>query len=158
MRFQPSVRLAAGALLFIAAGACGPDAVAQFSGGPKPGTLPSPVRGVVQQPGQITAQQLQQIQLLRYLQSRSGGGVKRGVPQFVPFGQPFGNPAAMMQQFQQQPQTTQPAKDKTAANKAAAERRAEAEAQREERKKLTRERAEKRKQEAANRKAKGGPA
>jgi hypothetical protein len=152
MRHKLTVRLFVVTVSLLSLGALAPAAHAQFSGGAKPETLPSPVRGSVQQAAQPTPEQIQKLYFLRYLQQRSGGGVKRGVPQFIPFGQPVMNPAAMLPQGQQaQPATTRPAKDKSAANKAAAERRAEAEAQREERRRLTRERAEKRKQEASQR-------
>ncbi len=103
----------------------------------------------------ITNEQLQQLAWLRFLQGRSGGGVRRGVPQFVPFGNnqmPFGYPMATggVAPIQGQNGAAQNSDD----DMKSSERRTEAQAAREERKRKTQERAEKRKAELAERRAK----
>lgn len=146
--------LAASSLLLLAA-----PARAQFFGNPGSGVTPtaplvSPTGGEAPQGNtKFTPKQIQQLYLLRYLQSRSGGGVKRGVPQFIPFGaQPFmGN---MMSSQQATPAQQDPADAPDAGgHKSAAEMRADYEAAREVRRQKTRERAERREQEAAARRA-----
>ena len=133
----------------------GEPASAQFTQGLPPSPLPQN-NALQNQP--VTSKQIQQMMMLRYLQQRSGGGVKRGTPQMIPFGNPF--MGSMMAQQQQQQQTQQGFGGQTAdpqaksGKKSTADKKADAQAAREERKRLARERAEQRKKDAADRRAK----
>jgi hypothetical protein len=104
---------------------------------------------------------LQQLAMLRYLQGRSGGGVKRGVPQFIPFGgggMPFDNQmnqgGGMPMQGQGGGAVAATDPDAKPGKKSVAEKKAEAEAAREAKKQKARERAEKRKADLAARRGK----
>lgn len=107
----------------------------------------------------VSAEQLQKLAWIRYLQGRSGGGsgnVRRGVPQFVPMGgqMPFGN--TMNQGGATQPQAGGADPDADRDEKTIAEKKADYAAAREEKKRKAKERAEKRKAELAERRAKSG--
>jgi hypothetical protein len=135
------VTLAVLAIVSIAAQA----ATAQFTGPITPPQLPSPVQpSVTSNPAGNSGRTIQQIMMLRYLQQRSGGGVKRGVPQFIPFGNQGGFVPQALQQ------DAPPAVDTN--KKSNEDKKAEYQAAREAKKKAAQERAEKRK--AAR--AKGG--
>ena len=118
-------------------------AVAQFTGPTTPPNVPLPTSpatsGGTQQ--NASAKTVQQMMMLRYLQQRSGGGVKRGTPQFIPFG----NSGFVPQGMPAQQDSTQDASSASSNKKSAEEKKAEYQAAREEKKKAARERAEKRK-------------
>ncbi len=140
-----TIAVGLGCILLMSGGA----ARAQFSGPVVPPNLPIPTQGGLNTlPSNVNSSDIQKLLLLRALQQRSrtgGGGVKTGVPQFIPFGNNF-MPNMMQQQMapvvQQEPK---------AGGKTVEEKKAEYQAAREERKRKARERAEKRKAEAAAR-------
>ncbi len=96
------------ALAVLAGLSFGGEARAQFS--QTPSNLPA-----FQQPqgpinrSRLTQDQIERIMLLRYLQGRSSGGVRTGVPQFVPLGSlGYGNyPGMNMQRYYQQQRAMQ---------------------------------------------------
>jgi hypothetical protein len=113
---------------------------AQFTGPITPPQLPLPTQPpVVSNPAGNSGRTIQQIMMLRYLQQRSGGGVKRGVPQFIPFG----NQGGFVPQAMQQQQDAAPPVD--TGKKSNEDKKAEYQAAREAKKKAALERAEKRK-------------
>jgi hypothetical protein len=114
-------------------------ASAQFTGPITPPQLPLPTQpAVTSNPAGNSGRTIQQIMMLRYLQQRSGGGVKRGVPQFIPFGNQGGFVPQAMQQQDAAPQVD-------TGKKSNEDKKAEYQAAREAKKKAAQERAEKRK-------------
>jgi hypothetical protein len=116
-------------------------AAAQFTRPITPPQLPSPVQpsAAAAAAGNNSARTIQQIMMLRYLQQRSGGGVKRGVPQFIPFGNQGG---FLPQGMPMQQDATQAVDTDKKSNE---DKKAEYQAAREAKKKAAQARAEKRK-------------
>jgi hypothetical protein len=89
-----AVPLASGHAQFVNKGAKnskGADAGAGANGNPTgnlPLAIPVPSGLSPEALKQLTPEQLQTMMLYRALQSRSGGQVRRGIPQFIPLGMP----------------------------------------------------------------------